>query len=37
VFDPVKPGSFNTEDPDILSQNFSNFMKEALKELRTGK
>lgn len=34
VFDPVMPESFNTDDPDILSQNFSNFMIEALKELR---
>jgi 1-acyl-sn-glycerol-3-phosphate acyltransferase len=34
VFDPVMPESFNTEDPDILSQNFSNFMIEALNELR---
>jgi 1-acyl-sn-glycerol-3-phosphate acyltransferase len=37
VFDPVKPESFNTEDPDILSQNFSNFMIGALKELRDEK
>ena len=37
VFDPVKPESFNTEDPDILSQNFSNFMIRALKELREEK
>lgn len=37
VFDPVKPDSFNTEDPDILSQNFSNFMIGALKELRGEK
>jgi 1-acyl-sn-glycerol-3-phosphate acyltransferase len=34
VFDPVMPESFNTNDPDILSRNFSNFMIEALKELR---
>ena len=34
VFDPVPPESFNTDDPDILSVNFSNFMIEALKELR---
>ncbi|HBC78842.1 MAG TPA: hypothetical protein DEO60_02215 [Bacteroidales bacterium] len=37
VFDPVKPGSFNTDDPDILSQNFGNFMKKALEDLRSGK
>ena len=37
VFDPIQPGSFNTDDPDILSQNLSNFMKEALKELRSEK
>lgn len=36
VFDPVPPESFNTDDPDILSQKFSNFMIEALKELRAG-
>jgi 1-acyl-sn-glycerol-3-phosphate acyltransferase len=35
VFDPVKPESFNTDDPDILSLRFSNFMVEALKELRS--
>ena len=34
VLDPVMPESFNTDDPDILSRNFSNFMIEALKELR---
>jgi len=34
VFDPVMPESFNTDDPDLLSRNFSNFMTEALKELR---
>lgn len=34
VLDPVIPESFNTDDPDILSRNFSNFMIEALKELR---
>jgi 1-acyl-sn-glycerol-3-phosphate acyltransferase len=34
VLDPVMPESFNTDDPDILSWNFSNFMIEALKELR---
>lgn len=37
VFDPVLPESFNTEDPDILSLGFSNFMIEALKEFRTGR
>jgi 1-acyl-sn-glycerol-3-phosphate acyltransferase len=37
VFDPVKPESFNTEDPDILSHNFSNFMIGALKKLRDEK
>jgi 1-acyl-sn-glycerol-3-phosphate acyltransferase len=36
VFEPVPPESFNTDDPDILSQKFSNFMIEALKELRAG-
>ncbi len=34
VLDPVMPESFNTDDPDILSRNFSNFMIGALKELR---
>jgi 1-acyl-sn-glycerol-3-phosphate acyltransferase len=34
VFDVVMPESFNTENPDILSQKFSNFMTGALKELR---
>lgn len=34
VFDPVMPESFNTDDPDVLSQNFSNFMIGALNELR---
>src|SRR4030042_2431371 len=34
VFDTVPPESFNTDDPDILSVNFSNFMIEALKKLR---
>jgi len=34
VFDPVLPESFNTGDPDLLSRNMSNFMTEALKELR---
>ncbi len=34
VLDPVMPESFNTDDPDILSLNFSNFMIGALKELR---
>jgi 1-acyl-sn-glycerol-3-phosphate acyltransferase len=34
VLDPVMPESFNTDDPNILSLNFSNFMIEALKELR---
>lgn len=34
VFDPVMPESFNTDDPYVLSQNFSNFMTGALKELR---
>jgi 1-acyl-sn-glycerol-3-phosphate acyltransferase len=37
VFDPVQPESFKTGDPDILSVNFSNFMIEALKELRADK
>jgi len=34
VFDAVMPESFDTDDPDILSQKFSNFMTGALKELR---
>ncbi len=34
VLDPVMPESFNTDDPDLLSRNFSNFMTEALNELR---
>jgi 1-acyl-sn-glycerol-3-phosphate acyltransferase len=34
VFDPVPPESFNTDDPDTLSLKFSNFMIEALKQLR---
>ncbi len=34
VFDPVPPESFDTDNPDILSQKFSSFMTEALKELR---
>jgi 1-acyl-sn-glycerol-3-phosphate acyltransferase len=37
VYDPVPPDSFNTGDPDILSLKFSNFMVEALKELRADK
>jgi 1-acyl-sn-glycerol-3-phosphate acyltransferase len=37
VFDPVPPESFNTDDPDILSLKFSNFMIEVLKELRAVK
>ena len=34
VFDPVMPESFNTDDQDILSLNFNNFMVGALKKLR---
>jgi 1-acyl-sn-glycerol-3-phosphate acyltransferase len=34
VFDPVQPGSFITEDPDVLALKFSTFMAGALKELR---
>jgi 1-acyl-sn-glycerol-3-phosphate acyltransferase len=34
VFDPVPPESFNTDNPDILSLKFSNFMIEVLKEWR---
>jgi len=34
VFDPVMPETFNTDDPDLLSRNFSNFMTEALNEMR---
>ncbi len=30
VFDPVAPESFGTDNPDILSVKFSNFMKERL-------
>jgi 1-acyl-sn-glycerol-3-phosphate acyltransferase len=37
VYDPFPPDSFNTGDPDILSLKFSNFMVEALKELRADK
>jgi len=37
VFDPVLPQSFGTDDPDILSVKFSNFMKEILKNWRDGK
>ena len=37
VFDPVPPESFNTDDPDLLAMKFFNFMKEALKDLRSGK
>lgn len=36
IFDPVLPESFGTDDPDILSVKFSNFMTEALNELRAG-
>jgi len=36
VFDPVPPGSFNTDDPDTLALKFSTFMTRALKELRAG-
>lgn len=35
VFDPVMPESFSTNDPDILSRDFSNFMIDALKKLRS--
>jgi 1-acyl-sn-glycerol-3-phosphate acyltransferase len=34
VFDPVNPDEFNTDDPEVLSQNFSNFMSGALNKLR---
>jgi 1-acyl-sn-glycerol-3-phosphate acyltransferase len=37
VFDPVSPESFGTDDPDILSLKFSNFMKDVLVKWRTGK
>jgi 1-acyl-sn-glycerol-3-phosphate acyltransferase len=37
VFDPVFPESFSTDDPDVLSLKFSNFMAGALKELRQEK
>jgi 1-acyl-sn-glycerol-3-phosphate acyltransferase len=37
VFDPVAPESFGTDDPDILSSEFSNFMTKALNDLRGGK
>lgn len=37
VFDPVPPGSFETDNPDILSLKFSNFMKKALEEIRAVK
>jgi 1-acyl-sn-glycerol-3-phosphate acyltransferase len=36
VYDPVPPELFGTDDPDILSLKFSNFMTEALKELKGG-
>lgn len=36
VFDPVPPELFDTDDTDILSLKFSNFMKEALLEFRAG-
>ena len=35
VLDPVQPGLFNTDDPDILSLKFHNFMADTLKELRS--
>jgi len=37
VFDPVAPESFGTDNPDILSVKFSNFMKERLTTWRTEK
>ncbi|HPA86214.1 MAG TPA: lysophospholipid acyltransferase family protein [Bacteroidales bacterium] len=37
VFDPVAPDSFGTDNPDILSVKFSNFMKERLAGWRTEK
>ncbi len=36
IFDPVYPGTFGTEDPNILAMKFSNFMKEKLEEIRKG-
>ena len=36
VFDPVPPGSFNTDDPDALALKFRTFMTRALNELRAG-
>lgn len=37
VLDPVYPNSFNTDNPDILALNFSNFMTEALEKMRKEK
>ncbi len=37
VFDAVNPESFGTDDPDVLSLKFHNFMADALKELRSDK
>ncbi len=34
VYDPVMPESFNTGDQDMLSRDFSNFMTDALKDMR---
>jgi 1-acyl-sn-glycerol-3-phosphate acyltransferase len=34
VLEPVLPSSFNTSDPDVLSQKFSLLMRQQLKELR---
>jgi len=37
VLDPVFPDSFNTDNPDILALNFTNFMTDAMKKLREEK
>lgn len=37
VLEPVQPGSFNTDDPDLLALKFNTFMAEALRDLRAGK
>lgn len=34
VYDPVDPSSFGTDNPDHLAKKLSNFMTEALRELR---
>ncbi len=36
VFDPVYPGSFGTDDPDLLAAKFNVFFSDALRKLREG-